>query len=150
MKTTINPDAQHQPNPNGSGLLTLPTRTARAVRHFGQRIGAFYRWTGRSPHEPLRRTILILVDPTAYAVWPRPRCNRGLSPLQKLARLYVKMLPQWNGPLPPETLILQANKERYRTRQKRAQQRQGQSDLEVSLSSDSLHNVKGVARRKLD
>lgn len=88
----------------------LAVRMARSLAGFLRGLGVLLRRiphvirvTRLGHHGPLRRTILLLLDPEAFALWPDLPSEPAATLPQKLARLCVWLGPAWQGPHPPET-----------------------------------------------
>src|SRR5688572_11463897 len=85
-------DACLTKRPTDSGLRKIRVGMARAVWHLWLRLRAFLRAQNRQRNVPLRRSVLLLLDPAAYILWPHPTKWPKLTPAQKLARWWVKIV----------------------------------------------------------
>ena len=76
--------------PTDSGLRKLRVGMARSVWNLWWRLRAFRNAQRPQRNVPLRRSVLLLLCPAQYMLWPHPTKWRELTLMQKLARAWVR------------------------------------------------------------
>ena len=79
-------------HPASSRLRTLKAGMARSAWRLWLQLRAFRRAQTQQRNVPLRRSVLLLLDPAAYMLWPHPVNWPKLTPMQRIARCWVKIV----------------------------------------------------------